>query len=262
MSDSEGSHKRGKREGLFCTEPKDTICGDCPGTQNYKDVCNPTSWSGHATFRRVVMRQEKNGGPFVMDKVYEAHHILCVSPVTKELLGNEDIRGSIEQTQWCINKKLNMKAMPLWGHTVKWYCSVNSSGGFLKSDVSAPPWENIPQHDIDHNSAEGYTKEVRDKMKSLARKVQDADHKLKGQSLADLLDDAARDFDAELAARGSRKEGTHNAWGLALQGDEEWAHPFSMASNGRVSNPAFPAKDFKGKLESWIDRLAKGIAGL
>ena len=258
-------HKRGDRIEKFCTEPRDTICGDCPGTKNYKDVCKPR-WSKQV-FKRLVKRKKKNGGPFVMEKRYEAHHILCVSPVTKELLGNKKIRGAIEQTQWCINNKTNMKAMPLWGHTVKWYCSFDeeddgSISGTIKSRSREPPFKNIPQHDFDHNSSQGYTWEVQEDMKKLACDVQESGHKLQGKSLADTLDEHSKDFAKELKKRGIRKDGTHNGWKLAQKGEAEWCHPFSMASDGRVTDIAFPGKDFEGKLDAWIDRIAKGIAGL
>ena len=58
-----------------------------------------------------------------------------------------------------------MKAMPLWGHTVQWYCSFKEDDdgtieGKVKSRTREPLFKNIPQHDFDHNYEKGYTYEV------------------------------------------------------------------------------------------------------
>jgi hypothetical protein len=178
-------------------------------------------------------------------------------------LGNTKVRGAVEQTKWCINKQINMRAMPLWGHTVKWYCSITKDGGAVDLAIGAPPFANIPQHDIDHNSKRGYTKEIEDDMKRIACDIQDSDHKLKGESLVTELNNASNAFGNELTQRGIRKDGTHNAWRLALKEnpDPQWVHPFSMASDKRVSEVSFPARNFDNKLSAWIERLAKAIAG-
>src|ERR1700745_1793603 len=103
-----GDHERGDRKGKFCTSPADPCCSDCPGKpETYISVCEPKAWAAH-TFRRYVKRKVNTGA---FDKKYEAHHILCVAPVTQDLLGNETIEGAIEQTLWCINNKDNMIAM-------------------------------------------------------------------------------------------------------------------------------------------------------
>src|SRR2546429_1328820 len=253
-----GEHERGDRKGKFCTTPAAKICDDCPGSMNYIDVCEP-NWSAH-TFERMV---KAKANPFVFDKKYEAHHILCVAPVTQELLGDKKIRGAVEQTKWCINKELNMLAMPLWGHTVKWYCSIDQGGGDIDVDVGAPPFKNIPQHDFDHNCKQGYTWEVEEEMKKRVQEIKDSEHKLKGDSLAGALDDCANDFADKLKKRGKRKGGTHKAWKLAQQEppDPNWCHPFSMASDSKVSSVGFPARNFQGKVDQWINRIAQAIAG-
>ena len=255
-----GDHERGMRKDQFCTVPCETICDDCPGTKNYIQVCKPR-WSSH-TFERLVNSKDD---PFVFDKKYEAHHILCVAPVTQELPGNRDknINGPVKQTQWCINKKSNMLAMPLWGHTVKWYCRIDKKGGEVRKRVGAPPFKNLPQHDFDHNCKQGYTWEVEQEMKRIARKIQDADHKLKGTKLAGALDKSSGEFLKKLKKRGKRKGGTHKAWKLAQKAtpDPQWCHPFSMASDAKVTSVGFPARDFDDKLDKWIDRIAKAIKG-
>jgi len=256
-----GEHERGDRKGKFCTTPAEKICDDCPGTKNYIKVCEP-SWVGE-TFKRLV-RSKTN--PFVFDKKYEAHHILCVAPVTQELLGTDNIkiRGPVEQTQWCINNEMNMIAMPLWGHTVKWYCSIDEDGGDIASGIGAPPFDNIPQHDFDHNCKEGYTWEVEVEIKKVAKEIEQKGHKLSGDTLIGKLDDLSELFEEKLLDdRGTRKGGTHNAWGLAQKEppDPQWCHPFSMASDAKVSSVGFPARNFKDKVDKWINRIAKAISG-
>lgn len=254
-------HKRGKRKKDFCTQPAKPKCADCPCPKDYIEICKPR-WAG-VTFERLVNAED---GKFVFDKKYEAHHLVCVAPATKELLGKRGIQPAIEQTKWCINNKQNMLGMPLWGHTVKWYCSFSHRAGKVTGKVKAgakpPPFKNIPQHDFDHNCKGGYTSEVETKCKKLAKDIKESGHKLKGESLAEALGDMSEFFEEELLeSRGIRKGGTHAAWKLALNGDSEWCHPFSMASDGKVTSVSFPVKDFDSKLERWIQRIANAIAG-
>jgi hypothetical protein len=268
-------HKRGYREAKFCTSPADPPCkndGSLPkvaGCAHYIDICKPKpSWDRkgftHA-FRRVVRATKID--PYVFDKKYEAHHIVCVAPATKELLGNEKIKGAIEQTEWCINNKDNMMAMPLWGHTIKWYCRVTKAGGTLvgSTTLSAPPFANIPQHDIDHNSKQGYTSEIQEEMIRIAGDVEKVDHKLQGKALLEALKEVSKDFRAELKRRGTeRKDGTHNAWKLAQKPtcDPHWYEPFSMADDGKFEELGFPVRDFDAKAERWIEKIKDGIIGL
>jgi len=201
-------------------------------------------------------------------KKYEAHHILCVSPVSETLLGQPEtskIYGAVGQTDWCINNKKNMLGMPLWGHTVKYYCQVTSAGGSLLAGAALgpPPWAHLPQHDIDHNSKEGYTWEVEKQMERISAKVEKASHALSGASLAAALDSWSAKFEAELKRRATRKGGTYNAWKLAQAptSDPQWSQPFSMASDGKVSSPAFPVRNFNDKVQRWISKIAGAITG-
>ena len=168
-----GKHDRGERKGQFCANPAETPCDDCSESKNYIEVCKPRSWFTHTFERRV-----RTATAYTFDKKYEAHHIACVAPVNEVLYGDKDLIGAVEQTKWCINKKSNMMAMPLWGHTVKWYCAITEDGGEIDDDRTAPKFKNIPQHDYDHNCKEGYTWEVEQAMKELAAEIENADHAL------------------------------------------------------------------------------------
>jgi hypothetical protein len=268
-------HKRGYREAKFCTVPADPPCkndasvAQVSGCAHYIDVCAPSpSWDvnglSHA-FQRVVRATKIQ--PYVFAKKYEAHHIVCVAPATEHLLGNPEVESIIQQTEWCINNEKNMMAMPLWGHTIKYYCRVTALGGSLvgSSVLPPPPFANIPQHDIDHNSKEGYTWEVEQRVRSIALEVQEAEHELQGQALQNALNSASDTFRAELKRRGStRKGGTHNGWKLAQKPtcDPHWYEPFSMASDGKFTELGFPVRDFDSRVARWIEKIKDGIIGL
>jgi hypothetical protein len=237
----------------FCSIRANPKCGDCKQPKTYVDVCKP-SWSA---FTYVQLVQGEG-----MDKKYEAHHILCVSPVTKELTGKSTIKKAIEETDWCINNGDNMIAMPLWGHTVKWYCKITRSRKFLPMDVPPPPFKDLPQHNIDHNSSEGYTYEITQECQKLAMAIQKSGHQLKGDSLAGKLNGLSGKWRTEINRRGaSRKSGTHEAWKSAWKDDPDpnWFEPFSMASDDKISEMPFPVHKFDDKVAAWIDRLANAM---
>jgi hypothetical protein len=198
---------------------------------------------------------------YVFPKTYEAHHLLCVTSVSNELVKNEDIDATIKETVWCINNEKNMFGMPLWGHTVKYYCAVGS----VSADIAptAPAFANIPQHDWDHNSEIGYTQEVSQAMTKLAFQIEKSAHDFKGNKLEGTLNTMAGEFMTTLKDRGStRKGGTNNAWLLGRNNaDERWYEPFSMASLGNVTEKGFPVRDFNEKVSAWLDRLAAAISG-
>jgi hypothetical protein len=257
MADGEGEkkHKRGSSKEKFCAIPGQPC--DCPN--NYRDNCKPPdNWKPEFDFTRKIWRALKT---YTFDKTYEAHHLLCVSSVSTTLVENDNIDSIIRETEWCINNKDNMFGMPLWGHTVKYYCGIGSAAADI--EPAAPPFANIPQHDWDHNSALGYTQEVTKAMKGLAGKIEKSEHDFKGNALQGKLNTIAQRYMTILKNRGSsRNGGTHNAW---LQGrkdpDLRWYEPFSMASTGNLTAKGFPVRDFNEKVIAWIDRLASAISG-
>jgi hypothetical protein len=244
-------HKRGSKKGKFCGIPGNPCeCGN-----DYIKICEP-GWSSH-TFARLVKAQ---GGAFSFQKKYEAHHVVCVAPVSSELIAKPSIEGVIKETQWCINNKDNMLAMPLWGHTVKWYCTITAAGGSVASDIPAPPFANIPQHDWDHNCKEGYTYEVEQAAKNLAQDAEEAGHEISPEDLKGALDGLSSDFKSLLSERGARQSGTHEAWKSGgTQAD--WCQPFSMASTDKVTSKGYPVKKFDESVAKWIKRIATAIAG-
>jgi len=260
-----GEHERGDRKEKFCAVPSKPKCEVCDQAKDYIAVCEP-AWSSNTFLRRV----KASAGAFSFAKKYEAHHIVCVAPVTQELVANSKIHGAIVQTVWCINNENNMIAMPLWGHTVKYYCeitaattSLSSVASVIKNALAPPPFANIPQHDWDHNSKEGYTWEVEQACKKLAKKVEESGHKLKGDDLKGALDQLSNKFRNILTGvRGVRLGGTHAAWSMGQQDPQSnWAQPFSMASTSKLTTKGFPVRHFDEKVASWVKRIATAIAG-
>jgi hypothetical protein len=236
MADKSKHKPRGKKLGEFCAvAPYGKKC-ECSTPNNYRENGEPP-W----------------GQP------YQAHHLLPVTCVNSELVSKPEIKGVLELTQWCINKKLNMYGMPIWGHTVKWYCRVAA----LKPDRAAPPWENIPQHLNDHDL---YNHEVCQYLGGLAVAWEQADHKVKGDEIAGDLDSLGGMMQNDLLkVRGLRTSGTHNAWNNAIKesigGGEhkDWYMPFSMAEDGDVRKRAFPIKGESNSVRAWIERIAGAL---
>lgn len=242
-------HKRGISKGLFHGIPEKG--GSCEYGNDYIEICKP-SWGGFV-FSRLVRR--KLLPVYVFGKKYEAHHILCVSPVAKEIGGKESIDGIIRKTKWCINNKKNMMGMPLWGHTVRWYCS-DAFGE--DENVRAPDFFNIPQHDWDHNCKLGYTSEVQIELKDMADVIEEYEHEVEEEDIKTALDNLSMDFKRKLDSRGCRRGGTHSAWksgGI----EKKWYEPFSMASTGALTEKQYPIKKFDKRQQSWIKRIAKAI---
>ena len=261
---ADGDHERGKREGQFCAIPANPKCIDCPGSETYIKVCEPKSWNTGYAYLQLVRAKIK---PYTFDKIYEAHHIACVSPVSAFVAGDSELKDVVHQSKWCINKESNMLAMPLFGHTVKWYCTIMAASDKVQIDASAqvPPFKDIPQHNFDHNGPGRYTSEVEDAVKKLAEKCKKAnkEHKLAPGDLAALMDRVSKGFKTMLDKRGHRKGGTHAAWGLAQQAtpDSQWSQPFSMASDAQVSKIGFPVRTFNQSVAKWVARIAKAMKG-
>jgi hypothetical protein len=208
------------------------------------------------------MRKEKGSSTYKpVQRGYEAHHLLPVGCVTDQILGNTSIEGAVQETEWCINNADNMLGMPMWGMTIKWYCSISAVGGeMLKGNVPDPPFANIPQHDFNHNR---YNIQVEEALEVIVGQVTKAtkDHKLQGQALQSRLKKESDAMEVDLGKKGIRKGGTGKGWTLGQEGDPEWNEPFSMAPKGEIDDAPFPVRNFDEKKKAWIERLRRGIAG-
>jgi hypothetical protein len=263
------SHTEGIVVGVFCAQRAEK----CDLHENqYQKNCEPpaSNWSGYFFVQGDAKRCLKKP---------EAHHVLCVACVT-EFMGKDQQIGKAEklapivkQTNWCINAKPNMLAMPLWGHTLKWYVLGFSQDPTAKLDQllqaaplmsgGAPPFKDIPQHDYDHNSERGYKKEVDKNLQRLAEqiaKVAKKSHKLAVEELKEELEQLSAKFKRELSRRGKRQGGTDRAWKSGLNNtNPQWYEPFSMANDGNVAEREFPAVGRKSKLRAKMQSMLTAL---
>jgi hypothetical protein len=239
----------------------------------YQKNCDPppNGWEG-TTFLQ--------GSKEKVLKKPEAHHLLCVACVTEFVAKDSKLKDVVRQTPWCINDTVNMFAMPLWGHTIKWYCnnfdemdldrdSVGDliDAGDLFSKKTGPKFKNIPQHDYDHNSGLGYKQEVDRDLKQLASQIRDVaknSHEDASSALAGELEELSKKFRSELQRRGKRAGGTHNAWSEVVKGvrkpHSDWYKPFSMANDGKEEARVFPVSGAdSGKLANKIRRMVDAL---
>ena len=252
MSDS---HSDGIRKGKFCAVRKD---GKCDCGEDYQKNCTGWTYS--------FLQGTKIG----VNKVHEAHHVLCVASVTEFIAKDKEILPVVRETTWCINRKTNMMAMPLWGHTIKWYCNVDDDDALddateaIAKVGKAPPFKNIPMHDYDHNSEEGYKKlDVDTEMEKIAGQIAKSKkkHKAKVKELAGKLNTASGNFKTLLNDRGAtRSGGTHAAWKMGCKKPtSKWYLPFSMASTATAEPRTFPTTDDPGKVGKKIISLVKAF---
>lgn len=249
-----GKHSRKQVKGEFCGNAASGKCG-CSFDQDYRENCKPR-WKDHE-YVQIGARRVK------FKKGYEAHHILCVATVGKVLIGGKGISKIIHMTKWCVNRKVNMIAMPLWGHTIKYYCDIKAKT--IRKIRKQPPFKNLPQHDWDHNCAGGYRHEVEEELLSLRYSVDEnaANHTLEAQQLADSLDALSKEFKDRLKARGSRRQGgTHKGWNKGKKDPtSRWFEPFSMARDEHITAKGYPAPDFKDETADKLAWLKKQLTG-
>src|ERR1700690_1795961 len=107
-------HSDGTVVGNFCAirSPK------CDRHKNeYQKNCvpPPLGWDAFFFIQGKKERVVKN---------FEAHHAVCVACATEFIALDPKIVKIVKETDWCVNSTVNMLAMPLWGHTIKYYCNM------------------------------------------------------------------------------------------------------------------------------------------
>lgn len=245
-----GGHNRAKFKKDFCAVAAQPSCG-CSIDADYVAACKP-SWANYSFTVDI-------DGVGKRPKVFEAHHILCAASVGTMIVdaSGKGVAKIVGDTEWCINTKKNMLAMPLWGHTVQWYCNV-SSLSLLSANRGAPPFKNLPQHDWDHTGNGGYQDEVDKELKKIVKDLKQAGHDATTFDLAGELDGLSGHFKSELRARGRRGGGTHGGWNKGRQDpDSQWYPPFSMAADPTAKG--YPklnfTKEFTYKLKWLAEQL-------
>lgn len=160
----------------------------------------------------------------------EIHHILCEHAITDfdDAMEPEKlayIKDCLCDADWDINDGNNLIGLP--EKTV-----------YKNSDGKTPV--NLPCHQIDHNTGDGYTNEVLAWLHSNiweSLTITKSDHQMTPTTVKGLLDETVEHFKGELTRRGKRSTGTAKAYQKRYDDDgweKKWYLPFSMANDGHV----------------------------
>ena len=275
MSDAE--HKENVKAGEFCADKRS---GECDCGNDYVEVCEPRSprWGS--------LKYAQRFKDSARERSHEAHHILCVAQVIKVVLGRskpDNYLKILEATVWCINQKKNMIALPMWGHTIEWYCFAFSSEppgnqGYLSvsnllqrvnqsGSLPRPPFRNLPQHNYGHSGptvSASYNREVEDKLNKLINSLEKDKEKHFNErvdALKSKLLNLSGDLRSDLQSRGKREHGgTHAAWQAGIKDptpQSKWYMPFSMAEEPRPIS--FPTGKFDDEMSGRIRALANAL---
>lgn len=183
--------------------------GTCPGegSCNYKTNCGSLEY-----------------------KPEEAHHVLSVSCVNGYVDYNDKVRDYIErcyrETEWCINQKPNLIALPKWPT----YCWEAGSRSL-----------DLPCHDWDHYRCMKYCWEVKQDLKTVIwDELNEAEepHNAKGKSLQKHFVKLEKKWKKEIRRRGRRNKGTEHSWKHKAT-DTHWWWPFSMGSDAYVKTKSW-----------------------
>lgn len=284
-----GKHKRGVRKGEFCAIPAKNPCDDCPSDKNYREICEPRApnWSALQYAQKYSIKDKvtkKILEVTAKKRSYEAHHILCVAQVNNVVIRNSEKYGYIDilkKTKWCINQKKNMIALPLWAHTILWYCNsffdilhdnkdnpINEESllrAIEPSRLLKPPFRNLPQHNYGHSGGsieKSYNMEVSAKLKKIVKTLKKDKKKhdnTRIEWLKSKLIKLSKEFENKLRERGNRdRRGTHEAWLLGSTNPKSnWYEPFSMS---QVPAPkTFPGAPFNRGMGEKIKNLATAL---
>lgn len=214
---------------------------------------------------------------------YEAHHIMCVAQVQKVVVGQKDTHGYadiLDKTEWCVNNKKNMIALPLWAHTIKWYCNglldvlYDSRGNpieqsltdsLAKPNLLRPPFRNLPQHNYGHSGRTIKTsynkeneKELVTAMRSLKKDKKNHDNE-RIKTLKSKLGRLSKAFSKKLKERGKcQYGGTHAAWKAGCRDPQsDWYKPFGMAQD--PTPMTFPTTNFNRGMGEKVKALALNL---
>jgi hypothetical protein len=161
----------------------------------------------------------------------EVHHILCEHSLARwkdQFKGDTAKTTYIDNclwiTDWDINKKDNLIGLPR-----------NRQFREVYGNLSESAWQpvNLPSHQVDHNTADGYTTEVGKWLKAqIWDKLEEAkgDHKADAETIKKQLEDGSSHFLDLLRKRGAREGGTKMGWKLRFDKgyEKKWYQPFSM----------------------------------
>lgn len=175
----------------------------------------------------------------------EIHHILCehaILDITPDGDPNGEKLAYIQEclciAEWDINNQKNLIGLPLWQ-------AYNASDGQNPVDTVC--------HNVGHNTADGYTQEVKDWLHNNVWNVLidvKKEHKAGAEEIVKALDLCSDIFEDRLLERGSRgvaPGGTKISWEKRFEEENKniWYEPFSMSANPRLRSPGGQIRIFK-----------------
>jgi hypothetical protein len=199
---------------------------------------------------------------------WQAHHILCNHSVSESNMAaaipKEDLlfaKAVLWITDWDLNNSHNMVGLP-----TNWQ--------YRDSDGQTPV--NLPSHQVDHNTTDGYTDECTDWLKTnVWDKIKDKgkDHQANAENMKTLLKSGTDHFLGQLQKRGIRpnRKGTAYCWSHRCKKappdataaekknykqEPKWYSPFSMARDRHV-NERSPGVDWKSTQSALAEVLKK-----
>ncbi|MCY1018042.1 AHH domain-containing protein [Pyxidicoccus sp. MSG2] len=181
---------------------------------------------------------------FKREGFWQAHHIVCVSSVGKRKADYpkeppelpDYLEACLWVTPWNINNPQNLIGLP-------------TNRQYVDSKGQEP--ENLPSHQVDHNTRDGFTDEVSQYLAENVWRSLTAKKEVHDVDIARLkkeLEDASDTFRQMLTDRGERKGGTRLCWGKRYEEDykSKWYYPFSMGKNPSRRSPGVSLQQLAG----------------
>lgn len=167
-------------------------------------------------------------GPLPGCSQWQAHHILSIYALGQRPR-DEYIEAYLKITNWNCNHKNNLTPLP-------------TKSQYIASRGQNPI--NIPAHNIDHTSTNGYNDEcavyLQTKVWSKIKKTRKP-HETDAQSLAAALNAASTVFKSFLITAGLREGGTQVCWNSRFPKNPgynpKWYYPFSMSRSPTRRHP-------------------------
>ena len=298
MSDE---HRRGGVSNNFCTAAG-TPCG-C--NNNYVTPCESEAdgWGDYPQKYTVKNKATKLIEELRQNRrCFEAHHILPVACVSETVLAWDKEKNAdpsvVTGTKWCINVADNMIALPMWGHTIIYYCdnfkavsdevaaevekSLSDSKGKKRvaglsagarqelaatvtdRNDTAPPFKDRVQHNYGHTGKSpetGYNQEVVKKLKDIVIDVenaQDAHATDKVNSLKGELDQISTDMRELLEERSTRVHGGTHQAWKAGMNDKQDWYK-CFAMTAKPTKMDFPLGRSSGAMVKKLAELAQAM---
>lgn len=206
--------------------------------------------------RLSVLQRDRNyrdaTGSGFTSGLWEAHHILCNHAVegrdTSVAADPQYVEDCLWITDWNLNDAHNMIGLP--------------KNRQYRASLGKVP-QNLPSHQVDHNTSDGYTNECKRYLEANVWTSLDnnrTDHEMNAESLQSQLRAGSDHFRRVLTRRGERNGGTQDCWEhrfphapstasaaerASYQQKKKWYAPFSMGAKPRKRHPGVNWGDLK-----------------